>query len=88
MVFDFTPTSPFELAISEGESVKVVESDDGSGWVKVADESGGKGLVPASYIEIEKKSPKAKPRPPPPRGSTAKKSASKFGMCGPDIRKI
>ncbi|KAJ3489206.1 hypothetical protein NLI96_g2264 [Meripilus lineatus] len=77
VIFEFTPTSPFELAISEGWTVKVVEPDDGSGWVKVADESGGKGLVPASYIEIEKKSPKAKPRPPPPRGA-ARKSSSKF----------
>ena len=32
--------------------VQVVEDDDGSGWVKVADSKGGKGLVPASYIEI------------------------------------
>jgi len=29
----------------------VVEEDDGSGWVKVADDHGGKGLVPASYLE-------------------------------------
>ena len=32
--------------------VKILEEDDGSGWVKVADEAGGKGLVPASYIEV------------------------------------
>jgi uncharacterized protein YgiM (DUF1202 family) len=31
--------------------VRVIEEDDGSGWVKVADEDGGRGLVPASYIE-------------------------------------
>lgn len=30
----------------------VLEEDDGSGWVKVADDSGGKGLVPASYVEL------------------------------------
>ena len=29
----------------------VIEEDDGSGWVKVLDEDGGRGLVPASYIE-------------------------------------
>lgn len=28
-----------------------MEEDDGSGWVKVMDDSGGKGLVPASYLE-------------------------------------
>ena len=32
-------------------TVHVLEEDDGSGWVKVADDSGGKGLVPASYLE-------------------------------------
>ncbi|KAI9061334.1 hypothetical protein FKP32DRAFT_948969 [Trametes sanguinea] len=52
VLFDFTPTSPFELAVSADSIVHVLEEDDGSGWVKVADESGGKGLVPASYVEF------------------------------------
>lgn len=30
----------------------MIEDDDGSGWIKVADVKGGKGLVPASYIEM------------------------------------
>ena len=30
----------------------ILEEDDGSGWVKVADSKGGRGLVPASYVEI------------------------------------
>ncbi|KAL1744496.1 hypothetical protein HDZ31DRAFT_38471, partial [Schizophyllum fasciatum] len=51
VVFDFTPSSEFELAVHEGALVSVVEPDDGSGWVKVADGSGKSGLVPASYIE-------------------------------------
>ena len=71
MVFDFTPTSPFELSVkgeilrtpevlarshiasfvSEGSVVRILEDDDGSGWVKVIDDSGGKGLVPASYVQ-------------------------------------
>jgi len=51
VIYDFTPTSPFELAIHEGASVRVIEEDDGSGWVKVVDEDGGRGLVPASYVE-------------------------------------
>ncbi|KAI0061488.1 hypothetical protein BV25DRAFT_1805486 [Artomyces pyxidatus] len=51
VVFDFTPTSPFELAVHEGDTVRIVEEDDGSGWVKVSDNRGGKGLVPASYID-------------------------------------
>ena len=37
--------------LAEGTLVSVVEPDDGSGWVKVADGSGKSGLVPASYIE-------------------------------------
>ncbi|KAI0712543.1 hypothetical protein C8Q76DRAFT_735094 [Earliella scabrosa] len=51
VLFDFTPTSPFELAVFAESTVHVLEEDDGSGWVKVADDSGGKGLVPASYLE-------------------------------------
>ena len=30
----------------------MLEEDDGSGWVKVADAVGGRGLVPASYVEL------------------------------------
>ncbi|TFY80912.1 hypothetical protein EWM64_g3101 [Hericium alpestre] len=52
VIFDFTPTSPFELAVEEGTVVHVIEEDDGSGWVKVSDNSGGKGLVPASYVQV------------------------------------
>ena len=52
MVFEYTATSPYELSIGEGETVKILEEDDGSGWVKVANTSGGKGLVPASYVEV------------------------------------
>lgn len=31
-------------------TVQVVEPDDGSGWVKVLDPRGKRGLVPASYL--------------------------------------
>ncbi|KAH9168432.1 hypothetical protein EDB89DRAFT_2073863 [Lactarius sanguifluus] len=61
VVYDFTPTSPFELAVHEGASVRVVEEDDGSGWVKVVDEDGGRGLVPASYIEAADATPAPEP---------------------------
>ncbi|KAF7314469.1 hypothetical protein MKEN_00919900 [Mycena kentingensis (nom. inval.)] len=50
VVFDFSPTSEFELAVAEGATVHVVEPDDGSGWVKVSDGQNA-GLVPASYVE-------------------------------------
>ena len=42
----------FLIRSIEGTTVHVVEEDDGSGWVKVTDNHGGKGLVPASYLEI------------------------------------
>ena len=32
--------------------VHIIEEDDGSGWVKVIDDAGGKGLVPASYVQV------------------------------------
>ncbi|KDQ62593.1 hypothetical protein JAAARDRAFT_30501 [Jaapia argillacea MUCL 33604] len=51
VLFDFSATSPFELDVSEGMSVHVLEEDDGSGWIKVSNPNGGKGLVPASYIQ-------------------------------------
>lgn len=54
VIFEFAATSPFELSVAEGTIVTVLEEDDGSGWVKVADGSGGKGLVPGSYIETDK----------------------------------
>lgn len=41
----------FLIRSTEGTTVRVVEEDDGSGWVKVIDNHGGKGLVPASYLE-------------------------------------
>ncbi|KAI0322418.1 hypothetical protein OF83DRAFT_1161259 [Amylostereum chailletii] len=52
VLFSYTPTSPFELQVHEGMRVSIIEEDDGSGWVKVADGHGGKGLVPASYVEV------------------------------------
>ncbi|KAG6878303.1 hypothetical protein C0993_009310 [Termitomyces sp. T159_Od127] len=51
VLFNFTPTSEFELEVSEGETVRVVEADDGSGWVKVVNMQRRGGLVPASYLE-------------------------------------
>jgi len=52
VVFAFTPTSPFELGVSEGDLVQVIEGDDGSGWIKVGNNRGASGLVPATYIEM------------------------------------
>ncbi|RDB15326.1 Protein BZZ1 [Hypsizygus marmoreus] len=51
VLFDFSATSEFELGVSESEIVYIVEPDDGSGWVKVADSRSRDGLVPASYLD-------------------------------------
>uniref|UniRef100_A0A8H8CF08 SH3 domain-containing protein n=1 Tax=Psilocybe cubensis TaxID=181762 RepID=A0A8H8CF08_PSICU len=51
VLFNFMPTSEFKLGVHEGTIVRVVEPDNGSGWVKVSDGTGDSGLVPASYIE-------------------------------------
>ncbi|KAJ7133001.1 hypothetical protein C8R46DRAFT_970553 [Mycena filopes] len=56
MLFDFEPTSEFELHVAEGTLVQVLEPDDGSGWVKVSDGQNA-GLVPASYVEYEEEAP-------------------------------
>ncbi|KAJ6508511.1 hypothetical protein C8R45DRAFT_1168696 [Mycena sanguinolenta] len=56
LLFDFTPTSEFELQVAEGTVVQVIEPDDGSGWVKVSDGQNA-GLVPASYVEYEDAAP-------------------------------
>ncbi|TFY60166.1 hypothetical protein EVJ58_g5319 [Rhodofomes roseus] len=76
--YDFTPTSPFELAVTAGSNVQVLEEDDGSGWVKVADEFGGKGLVPASYVQVVEAASSA-PRPPPvPSATTRPRGGGQF----------
>jgi hypothetical protein len=36
----------------EGTKVRILEPDDGSGWVKISnDETGDSGLVPATYVK-------------------------------------
>lgn len=39
------------MLLLDGMNVRILEPDDGSGWVKVADQDGNIGLVPASYIQ-------------------------------------
>ena len=48
---------------ADGEVVQVIEEDDGSGWVKVLNEQGQSGLVPATYLEEEKAAPLTMPAP-------------------------
>ena len=59
----------------EGATVRVVEEDDGSGWVKVVDEGGGRGLVPASYIEVADATQAPNP------GAGHSVGSGQFGRC-------
>ncbi|KAF8516330.1 hypothetical protein BU17DRAFT_76670 [Hysterangium stoloniferum] len=52
VLFDFEASSPFEISVSAGETVHLLEVNDGSGWIKVAGSQGNKGLIPASYVQI------------------------------------
>ncbi|KAH7884954.1 hypothetical protein F5I97DRAFT_1937294 [Phlebopus sp. FC_14] len=53
VLFDFVASSPFELDVSEGGTVHILEEDDGYGWVKVVNDREARGLVPASYLDID-----------------------------------
>ena len=72
---DFLESCCRPYLVPEGATVRVVEEDDGSGWVKVADEDGGQGLVPASYIDA----PDATPAPKPDAGQSV--GSGQFGGC-------
>ncbi len=41
------------LVSLEGETVHILDHDDGSGWVKVLTAQQGEGLVPAEYVSIQ-----------------------------------
>ncbi|CED83894.1 Cdc42-interacting protein CIP4 [Phaffia rhodozyma] len=58
VLFDYEATSESEISIREGRTVRVIEEDDGSGWVKVDDGTGYQGLCPAAYLEVVDTSPK------------------------------
>jgi len=48
---------PFYYTFSTaGESVTILEEDDGSGWLKVLDSQGGKGLCPVTYVKVSEPS--------------------------------
>ncbi len=49
-IYSYEAASSAELTIKEGDSVTVLEEDDGSGWIKVKT-NGSEGLVPATYVE-------------------------------------
>ncbi|CEL51769.1 Protein BZZ1 OS=Schizosaccharomyces pombe (strain 972 / ATCC 24843) GN=bzz1 PE=3 SV=1 [Rhizoctonia solani AG-1 IB] len=73
-LYSYAASGDFEVSITEDSTVQVVEPDDGSGWVKVINEQGAEGLVPATYIEIMAPALNKRRAPPPPtRGAPAAK---------------
>ncbi|CAE6452727.1 unnamed protein product [Rhizoctonia solani] len=69
VLYNYAATGEFEVSITGGTTVQVVEPDDGSGWVKVSNEQGVEGLVPATYIEIISPALNKRRAPPPPTRS-------------------
>ncbi|BFZ58092.1 Protein BZZ1 [Savitreella phatthalungensis] len=51
VLYDYTPASAGEVAIKQGQSVTVLEGDDGQGWIKVRTTGGAVGLVPGGYVQ-------------------------------------
>lgn len=64
--------------MAEGAQVRVLEEDDGSGWVKVGDSTGGSGLVPASYLALGGGS--GPPTPPPAMPARAMHGSGEYGV--------
>ena len=53
VMYSFEASSPFELSVTEGEQVELLEDDvDSTGWIKVCAGAGREGLVPTSYCEF------------------------------------
>lgn len=80
IMFDFVASSPFEMNVVEGQVVEVVEEDDGSGWIKVGNpKTGEKGLVPATYVQLD--GGQEEPAAPPPTVNrvTRPQGSGKFG---------
>ncbi|KAI9140317.1 hypothetical protein BKA69DRAFT_515846 [Paraphysoderma sedebokerense] len=54
VLYDYVPAADRtdELNVAAGDVVEILESDDGSGWLKVKNKKGEEGLIPASYCEM------------------------------------
>lgn len=51
VIYGYEAMNDDELTVNEGDAIRVISSDDGSGWVRV-ECNRKEGLVPASYVEI------------------------------------
>jgi hypothetical protein len=50
-----------ELSIRQGETVTLLSSDDGSGWIMAQSHRGVSGLIPANYIQLIAQKPPSSP---------------------------
>lgn len=75
VLFPYSKKDDDEVSINVGDSIALESSDTGSGWTKIRNNTtGGVGLVPTTYVEINEKNaveekPPA-PQVPPPRRTT------------------
>lgn len=77
VLYDFEAAGVGEISVSAGDTAKLVEPDDGSGWVRI-EIGGSQGIVPSTYVQIIEDAPPvmdAAPAPPPARGSARKMEA-------------
>ncbi|KAL2002260.1 hypothetical protein VTN02DRAFT_341 [Thermoascus thermophilus] len=83
MLYPYQANGEGEITVDEGQSVTIIEPDDGSGWMRVR--AGAlDGLVPASYVEAETPSSSAGPGLADRRASVySNSSTSQAGSVGP-----
>nr|POF08158.1 protein bzz1 [Quercus suber] len=78
MLYAYQASGDGELSAVEGQEFALVESDDGSGWIKIRTSDSSIGLVPAAYTELS--------APPPPskdsRPISTAASASTVSLAG------
>ncbi|RUP43324.1 hypothetical protein BC936DRAFT_137340 [Jimgerdemannia flammicorona] len=62
-LYDYDADGDDELSVKEGDTLTVLEDDDGSGWIK-ARKNFREGIVPANYIKIRSPSVAGSPQSP------------------------
>ncbi|GMM35307.1 Bzz1 protein [Saccharomycopsis crataegensis] len=84
-LYEYQATADDEVQMKAGETFEVTETDDGSGWTKIKKDNGTVGLVPTSYIVINKvqktisRAPSGISAPPSRKSSVPPKVAPKRG---------
>lgn len=54
VLYDFTSENPGEISVKENEIVTLYSEQDIEGWLEGTNSHGERGLLPASYVEIQK----------------------------------